>query len=184
MPGDSNINIALENIEELEDGTFVGPSSCDEFTTALGSGQMVLSYSFYVPTGRLVSSTTRDLALLQIFRTRNPALLPIFRKARRGIRRYLSLVEELASTMAELYPGWRMRIYHNVTDQQPNVIQRLCNLYCDHQHVDLCDTRRLPTVGDLNHKFPVGRFWRFQVRPMSHCHEYVVLPARCWGTRL
>ena len=104
MPGDSSINIALENIEKLEDGTFVGPSSCDEFTTALGSGQMVLSYSFYVPTGRLVSSTTRDLALLQIFR-----------KARRGIRRYLSLVEELASTMAELYPGWRMRIYHNVT---------------------------------------------------------------------
>ena len=114
-PSDSSINIAQENIEKLEDGTFVGPSSCDEFTTALGSGQMVLSYSFYVPTGRLVSSTTRDLALLQIFRTRNPALLPIFRKARRGIRRYLSLVEELASTMAELYPGWRMRIYHNVT---------------------------------------------------------------------
>ena len=104
VPGGSNINIAQENIEKLEDGTFVGPSSCDEFTTALGSGQMVLSYSFYVPTGRLVSSTTRDLAMLQMFR-----------KARRGIRRYLSLVEELASTMAELYPGWRMRIYHNVT---------------------------------------------------------------------
>ena len=58
---------------------------------------------------------TRDLALLQIFRRRDLALLQIFRRARRGIRRYLSLVEELASTMAELYPGWRMRIYHNVT---------------------------------------------------------------------
>ena len=115
MPSESSINIALENIEKLEDGTYVGPSSCDEFTTALGSGQMVLSYSFYVPTGRLVSSRARHLALLQIFRTRDLALLQIFRRARRGIRRYLSLVEELASTMAELYPGWRMRIYHNVT---------------------------------------------------------------------
>ena len=64
VPSESSINIALENIEKLEDGTYVGPSSCDEFTTALGSGQMVLSYSFYVPTGRLVSSTTGDLALL------------------------------------------------------------------------------------------------------------------------
>ena len=115
MPSDISIDIAQENIEKLEDGTYVGPSSCDEFTTALGSGQMVLSYSFYVPTGRLVSSTTRHLALLQILRRRDLALLQIFRRARRGIRRYLSLVEELASTMAELYPGWRMRIYHNVT---------------------------------------------------------------------
>ena len=79
MPSDISIDIAQENIEKLEDGTYVGPSSCDEFTTALGSGQMVLSYSFYVPTGRLVSSTTGDLALLQIFRRRDLALLQILR---------------------------------------------------------------------------------------------------------
>ena len=41
--------VPLENISIVKDGTFVGLSSCDEFTTALGSGQRVLAYSFYVP---------------------------------------------------------------------------------------------------------------------------------------
>ena len=39
----------------------------------------------------------------------------------------------------------------------------LCSLYCQYDFIDLCDTRALPTVGDLNTKFPIGRFWRFQV---------------------
>ena len=39
----------LDTIGGAEDGTWVGPSSCDQFTTALGSGQRVVSYSFYVP---------------------------------------------------------------------------------------------------------------------------------------
>ena len=78
--------------------------------------------------------------------------------------RYLDLLEELARTIESLYPGWRMRIYHNVTSAQPAALASLCSLYCGHQHVDLCDTRQLPAVGDLNTQFPVGRFWRFQVR--------------------
>ena len=135
----------------LADGSYVGASSCDDYTSALGSGQDVLSYTYYSP-----------------WRTSGSRYNHNGRPSDGSAARYAELLQYLAATIASLYPGWRMRIYHNVTDQQPNVIQRLCNLYCDHQHVDLCDTRRLPTVGDLNHKFPVGRFWRFQVRPMSH----------------
>ena len=41
--------------------------------------------------------------------------------------------------MASLYPGWRMRIYHNVTSAQPATLASLCSLYCGHQHVDMCD---------------------------------------------
>ena len=33
----------------LADGTFVGRSRCSHFTTALGSGQKVLSYTYYTP---------------------------------------------------------------------------------------------------------------------------------------
>ena len=39
----------LDTIGGAEEGTWVGPSSCDQFTTALGSGQRVVAYSFYVP---------------------------------------------------------------------------------------------------------------------------------------
>ena len=31
------------------DGSYVGPSSCNKFTDLLGSGQKVLSYSYYTP---------------------------------------------------------------------------------------------------------------------------------------
>ena len=100
--------------------------------------------------------------------------------------RYLDLVEELARTIESLYPGWRMRIYHNVTSAQPAALASLCSLYCGHQHVDLCDTRRLPGLGDLNTQFPVGRFWRFQVRGHT-CHVSRVtdrrLSAACAGAR-
>jgi hypothetical protein len=58
---------------------------------------------------------------------------------------------------------------------------KLCELYCRYDHLDLCDTRSLPNSGDfnvrqmqqftpnppskrnLNARFPIGRFWRFQV---------------------
>ena len=93
--------------------------------------------------------------------------------------RFLELLEPLAASAEQLYPGWRvhsavissllhcaaqMRIYHNVTEADTPAFSALCRLHCTHHHVDLCDTRRLPgQLGDLNTKFPVGRFWRFQV---------------------
>merc|ERR1711963_468107 len=40
------------------------------------------------------------------------------------------------------YPGWRMRIYHNITSDQTLVLNRLCKLYCTFDHVDFCDTRK------------------------------------------
>ena len=39
--------------------------------------------------------------------------------------------------------------------------------------MDLCDTRRLPTVGDLNTQFPIGRFWRFQVTTRGRGQAHV-----------
>ena len=77
--------------------------------------------------------------------------------------RYLELLRELAVSVASLYPGWRMRIYHNVTSAQPATLASLCSLYCGHQHVDMCDTRQPPGLRYLNTQFPVGRFGRFQV---------------------
>ena len=40
---------------------------------------------------------------------------------------------------------------------------KLCSLYCKTEHVDLCDARTIPSLGDLNTLHPVGRLWRFQV---------------------
>jgi len=55
-----------------------------------------------------------------------------------------------------------MRIYHNVTEEDTLVWERMCSLFCRNDHVDFCDVHDLPSIGDLNKKFPIGRFWRFQ----------------------
>ena len=34
-----------------------------------------------------------------------------------SLSRYAELLQPLATSVAELYPGWRMRIYHNVTEE-------------------------------------------------------------------
>ena len=89
---------------ELEDGTYVGESTCDEFTSALGSGQNVLSYTYYTPwrsSGARVKSNGRP-------------------NDQSGSR-YAELLFPLARTIKVLYPGWRMRIYHNVTEDQKGV---------------------------------------------------------------
>ena len=48
-------------------------------------------------------------------------------------------------------------------DPEDGTLARLCGLYCSTGHVDLCDTRHIPGLGDLNTRYPVGRLWRFQV---------------------
>ena len=60
--------------------------------------------------------------------------------------RYLDLLEELARTVGSLYPGWRMRIYHNVTSAQADQASYLCSLACSHPSLDLCDVRTLPSL--------------------------------------
>ena len=72
-----------------------------------------------------------------------------------------------------MYPGWRMRIYHNVTEDD-HVFPLLCQLFCSHSHVDTCDTRQLPSEGDLNSKYPVGRMWRFQVTAIYFCNLMII----------
>ena len=116
----------------------------------LGSGQSVLSYTYYTP-----------------WRSSGAKLKSNGRPNDQSGARYAELLQHLARTISSLYPGWRMRIYHNVTDDQPQVLTRLCRLYCNNPHVDLCDARSLPASGNLNDVFPVGRFWRFQVVSLS-----------------
>lgn len=77
--------------------------------------------------------------------------------------RFLELLQPLAESASKIYPGWRMRIYHNITKDDQMAFSTFCKIYCEHDFVDLCDVRDLPVIGDLNTRFPIGRFWRFQV---------------------
>ena len=127
-------------------GAYVGQSSCNTYTDRLGAGQDVLSYSYYTP-GNIVHRSKGRLKDRHWFR-------------------YLGLVDDLLKDLAKLYPGWRMRIYHNVTSEQPDQQEFLCDLECKYSYLDLCDVRQVPDLAahaDLEHKIDLGRAWRFVV---------------------
>ena len=65
---------------------------CDELTSLLGSGQRVIAYSLYVPWNANNQSQSSDGEPTDSYTPR-----------------YLELMEELAVSVARMYPGWRMR---------------------------------------------------------------------------
>ena len=84
-------------------GVYVGQSTCDLYSSALGAGQKVLSYTYYTP-WRTVIKQYMDNG-----------------KPTDTVERFLELLKPLAESAKLLYPDWRMRIYHNVTENDTEV---------------------------------------------------------------
>jgi len=112
---------------------FLVTSTCDRYTSSLGTVQNVLSYAYY-----------ND---------------PYSTEDARGL--YGDFMSEVAQSAAELYPGWRIRIYHNISDDELDQLSNMCQIYCRYPHVDFCNTNNLPVIGDLNHRSQNGMVWRF-----------------------
>ena len=94
--------------------------------------------------------------------------------------RYYSLIGTIVNTARTMYPGWRIRIYHNVTRKNEEVhiydygIQtraflqvwgQFCQYFCTEDILDLCDVNSLPGMDKWNTDKPHGMFWRMQVPP-------------------
>ena len=54
-------------------------------------------------------------------------------------RRYYTALWNLSSTVEQSYPGWVVRIYHNLHERRDREgFKTLCAIYCRFAHVDLC----------------------------------------------
>jgi hypothetical protein len=56
-------------------------------------------------------------------------------------KRYYSLLRNISLTAERVYPGWNIRIYHNIPDSngpEREAHDQLCDVYCRFKHVDLC----------------------------------------------
>ena len=62
--------------------------------------------------------------------------------------------------MEQFYPGWIMRLYHNM-DQNDPMLKDVCNLVCQNSNFDICDVKDLPgnPFTDGSKIFPT--IWRF-----------------------
>jgi hypothetical protein len=56
-------------------------------------------------------------------------------------KRYYSLLRNISLTAERDYPGWIVRIYHNIRDRggpEREAHNQLCDIYCRFHNVDLC----------------------------------------------
>ncbi len=79
-------------------------------------------------------------------------------------RRYFSSIENKAVRIARYYPGWVMRVYHNLSISEES--EYLCPLRCRHPlNVDLChvDSIRTEEISSALIERLNPRMWRFLV---------------------
>ena len=108
--------------------TKLTPSLCDNFSSMRNPGQKIVSYSFYG------NSSEKSIQ-----------------------NRYLGNIQSRAEEIHRLYPDWIMRIYYDLEDNDVLAKEKLCQIWCQNQHVDLCDVTDLPLIGNLKELQPVGK---------------------------
>ncbi|KAF2356099.1 hypothetical protein FHG87_013147 [Trinorchestia longiramus] len=57
--------------------------------------------------------------------------------------KYWSQVEPRVLDVTEKYPGWILRLYHNITKMDREPQQLLCSLYCKYPNFDLCNADQI-----------------------------------------
>ncbi|XP_045585469.2 uncharacterized protein [Procambarus clarkii] len=83
---------------------------------------------------------------------------------------YYEGLKKLLPVVGEMYPGWTVRVY---LDLSTGTLQDwACSLACHHPHLDLCNVRQLPVLGDVSGS--TGRVWRFAVMADALVDRYVI----------
>lgn len=85
---------------------------------------------------------------------------------------HVALRRFLVPRVAEVYPGWVMRVYHDLSYSNEQQKEWLCNITCSHPHVDFCDVTRLPDLGDIH--AGTGTTWRFSVMGDPLVDNYII----------
>ncbi|KAK7078760.1 hypothetical protein SK128_026633 [Halocaridina rubra] len=65
----------------------------------------------------------------------------------------------LMPQLKKFYPGWTARVYHALNLDVHEQKMWLCQLACHNPHLDFCDVRKLPDLGDVS--WSAGQLWRF-----------------------
>lgn len=110
--------------------------SKDNFTTCSGHAfqrgphQKVVSYSYYGD--------------------------PNSRKSQ--VKQYFNGIFKNYQAIQGFYPNWTMRLYHDL-DPNTEHFTQLCQFACENPHIDLCQIKNIPGLGNVQKLFPMN--WRF-----------------------
>jgi len=92
---------------------------CSDESTIRGAGQKIVTYALY-----------GNVHNVSVF------------------KRYFSLLRNISLTVEKDYPGWVIRLYHNIKDEpgpSKEAHNLLCDVYCRFNHLDLCS---VPLLAD------------------------------------
>lgn len=70
-------------------------------------------------------------------------------------RRYFSSIKNISQTANKMYPGWIIRIYHNIIDSQSEAQKQLCKVFCRYPNIDLCSIHRIADQIESNSTRPI-----------------------------
>jgi len=73
---------------------------------------------------------------------------------------YFEGVKENLELVSQLYPGWFVRLYHDLHKDDP-LMATLCNYVCQYQYFDLCDVRDFPSTFLKAAELMFPMVWRF-----------------------
>lgn len=83
---------------------------------------------------------------------------------------YYDGVRKLVGRVRQVYPGWTARVY--LDPVTPNLQDWVCSLACEYPHLDFCNVRQLPALGDVSRSN--GQNWRFAVMGDTLVERYLV----------
>ena len=113
-------------------GTNFSSTSCSRDAYRRGSDQHIVAFSFYG----------------------DPAT------PHHKSKQYFAGIQDNLISMAQYYPDWTMRLYHDLTQDSP-LFKNLCTLACSNNQLDLCYVNQLPgsPFVDASRIFPIN--WKF-----------------------
>ena len=105
-------------------------TTCSQHAFLRGPNQKVVSYSYYGD--------------------------PNSRKSQ--VKQYFNGIFKNYNAIQEFYPNWIMRLYHDL-DPNDEQFTQLCEFACKNPNFDLCHTKNIPGLGNVQKLFPMN--WRF-----------------------
>ena len=74
-------------------------------------------------------------------------------------RGYLRHIKTNLEAIKEFYPGWTIRIYHDIPKGDKRRMDFMCDLACTNPELDMCAVEDIPNLGNVKHMYPIA--WRF-----------------------
>ncbi|XP_068239762.1 uncharacterized protein [Palaemon carinicauda] len=89
------------------------------------------------------------------------------------LNEYYNNTPSIITQISSMYPGWIVRIYHDLNLGRAEEKEWVCSLICEYSHVDFCFVKNLTGgLGDIS--WTIGSVWRISVLGDPLVTQYLI----------